>query len=59
MYEWERIKEYIEKEPRMKPFLEKAKDECTRSNCQSKVVIIQLAIENLLDAYEDLIDQDQ
>ena len=57
MYEYERLKEYICKEPRMKPFLEQSKDECMQSNCQSWVVILEIAIEKLLDAYEDKCDE--
>ena len=41
----------------MKPFLEKAKDECMESNCQSWVVILEITIEKLLDAYEDKCDE--
>lgn len=56
MNEYESIKKYICNEPRMKPFLKQAKDECIKSNCQSWASILNLAIENLLDAYEDKCD---
>lgn len=52
MNDYERIKHFICSEPRMKPFLDEAKEECYRSNCQSWVAILNLTIENLLDAYE-------
>lgn len=57
MNEYNRIKEYLYNEPRMKPFLNEAKEECCRNNCQSYVVIIQIAIEKLLDSYEDKCDE--
>lgn len=53
MFEYERIKNYICNEERMKPFIEQAEDECMRINCQSWTTILELAIEKLLDAYED------
>lgn len=56
MYKYERIKEYICNEPRMKPFLIQAENECMESNCQSWVVILELSIEKLLDAYDDKCD---
>lgn len=56
MNEYERIKNYIYNEPRMKPFLEQAEKECSESNCQSWLAILILAIEKLLDSYEDKCD---
>ena len=53
MNEFERIKKYLYNEPRMKPFLDEAQKECTKINCQSYTAILELAIEKLLDAYED------
>lgn len=47
MSEYERIKEYICNEPRMKPFLDKAMEECNRDNCQSWIAILELSIDNL------------
>lgn len=56
MNEYERIKNYIFNEPRLKPFLEQAEKECFESNCRSWVVILTLTIEKLLDAYEGKCD---
>ena len=56
MDKYEKIKKYICNEPRMEPFLTQAKDECVKNNCQSWIVILELAIEKLLDAYENKCD---
>lgn len=56
MGEYERIKNYICTESRIKPFLEQAEKECGDNNCQSWVVILTLTIEKLLDAYENKCD---